>query len=207
MKRDLTFKGCVQSSYINTFVYYHSRFTDFIGHSYLGNKPPYNEVVNKEGFLITGDIAHRVGEHYIFDGRASNDCKPSSGIYQKNINRSSHACIVIKAVGGPVPIVYMENAISKLPYIEEVYVLPVTDKDVGSRVGVLARCSGCKLTLSRLREDIAEIVPAFMLPTALRVMRADEEIERVHSEKLARIPTVEKFFGGNSSAEFWNLAF
>ena len=101
----------------------------------------------------------------------------------------------------------MENAISKLPYIDEIYVLPVTDKSVGSRVGVLARCPGFELTLSRLREDLVEIVPAFMLPTALRVLRTGEEIERVHSEKIARIPTVEKFFGGNSGAELWDLRF
>ncbi|PLB48474.1 acetyl-CoA synthetase-like protein [Aspergillus steynii IBT 23096] len=154
---------------------------------YFGNEPPYEEIVNKDGFHMTGDSAHRVGYHYVFDGRAKSD--------------------FIKAVGGPVPVVYMENAISKLPYIEEVYVLPVADKAVGSRVGVLARCSGSELTLKRLREDLVEIVPAFMLPTALRVMRAGEDIERGHSEKLARLPTVEKFFGLNSTAELWDLGF
>ncbi|KAK1148474.1 hypothetical protein N8T08_009479 [Aspergillus melleus] len=76
-----------------------------------------------------------------------------------------------------------------------------------NRVGVLARCPGFELTLSRLREDLLETVPAFMLPTALRVLRTGEEIERVHSEKVARIPTVEKFFSGNSGAELWDLRF
>ncbi|KAI9038869.1 acetyl-CoA synthetase-like protein [Aspergillus affinis] len=154
---------------------------------YLHNQPPYHELVDNEGSFITGDTAHRDGDYYIFDGRTSSD--------------------FIKAVGGPVPVVYMENTISKLPYIEEVYVLPVMDKTVGSRVGVLARCSGSELTLRRLREDLVKIVPAFMLPTALRTLRTGEEIERNHSEKIARILTVEKFFGVHSGAELWDLRF
>lgn len=85
--------------------------------------------------------------------------------------------------------------------------LPVTDKSVATRVGVVARCSKIELTLQRLREDLVRLVPEFMLPTALHVLRPGEEIERGHSEKIARMPTVEKFFGQHSTPELWDLKF
>ena len=99
---------------------------------------------------------------------------------------------------------------SELPYCEEAYVLPVSDPEFATRVGVLARWSGgfdCQFNLERLRNDLAPSVPSFMLPTALRVLREGEKPAQTNSEKLAKAATIEKFFGSGMDVELWNLEF
>jgi len=42
---------------------------------YLNHEGATTDMFDRDGYYKTGDIAHRVGEYYIFDGRASMDCK------------------------------------------------------------------------------------------------------------------------------------
>ena len=42
---------------------------------YLKDEAAINSVIDEEGFLHTGDLCHKVGEYYFFDGRASADCE------------------------------------------------------------------------------------------------------------------------------------
>lgn len=43
--------------------------------SYLDDEVATKTAIDEEGFYRTGDLAHRVGDEYIFDGRASTDCE------------------------------------------------------------------------------------------------------------------------------------
>ncbi|KAJ5183129.1 acetyl-CoA synthetase-like protein [Penicillium capsulatum] len=182
--------------------------TSFI--DYLNNEIPPEKVFGSEGFVITGDIAHWNGDHYIFDGRASGDCEYTILQVTTTPKSPNAISLVIKAAGGPVPIVLLETRISELPYIEEVYVLPASDREVGNRVGVLARCTDDfqeKLTLARLREDLSGSVADFMLPTALQVLQRGEDIVRNVNGKLDKTATTTKFFSARSGVELWDLTF
>lgn len=44
-------------------------------HSYLDNEAATKAAFDEDGFFKTGDLAHRVGDEYVFDGRAATDCK------------------------------------------------------------------------------------------------------------------------------------
>ncbi|KAL4893402.1 hypothetical protein BDV59DRAFT_201971 [Aspergillus ambiguus] len=47
----------------------------FLG--YLSDEIPSEDLFDHEGYFNTNDTAHRVGDDYVFDGRASSDCEYS----------------------------------------------------------------------------------------------------------------------------------
>ncbi|KAL4926876.1 uncharacterized protein BDV17DRAFT_268799 [Aspergillus undulatus] len=68
-------------------------------------------------YYRSGDIAHGVGECYIFDARAFID--------------------LIKTPAGPVPVQKIERALSRIPSAETAYAVPVPDEEKGQRVSVI----------------------------------------------------------------------
>lgn len=48
---------------------------------YLNENNTATSLFDGDGFYKSGDIAHRVGEYYIFDGRASIDCMSHSDLH------------------------------------------------------------------------------------------------------------------------------
>ncbi|KAI9933569.1 hypothetical protein MW887_008042 [Aspergillus wentii] len=145
----------------------------FIG--YLNDEISREDLFTHDGYYKTGDIAHRKGDHFFFDGRASMD--------------------FIKTIASPVPIVYLENQISKLPHIQEAYVVPVYDARIGNRVGVLARVSAPNYDLQTLRDALAEAqVASHMLPTVLRLLSDEEKVPMTDSAKIAKMKLLELYF-------------
>ncbi|KAL3469954.1 hypothetical protein BJX99DRAFT_264663 [Aspergillus californicus] len=161
-------------------------------------------IFNAEGYYKTGDIAHKVGEYYIFDGRASID--------------------FIKTANGPVPVQLVEQTLSSLPCIETGYVVPVPDKLLGRRVGVIARfvpspaegdnsrTNGIRIGkdtpkargLLTIRRDLAQLghLPAHMLPTAFRMLGENERLPLTLSAKVLKERVLEQFFPLSPSGAF-----
>ncbi|KAL4795098.1 hypothetical protein BDV19DRAFT_389501 [Aspergillus venezuelensis] len=146
--------------------------TTFLG--YLNGNGP-NDLLDEEGYQKTGDLVHKIGEFYIFDGRASVD--------------------FIKTNAEPVPVQKLEQALSQLPNVETALVIPVPDKTIGRRVGVIGRSKGNEqMTLDSLREGLKELVPDYMLPTAFRKLGEEDELPVNHAGKISRMEVVERYF-------------
>ncbi|KAL4953663.1 hypothetical protein BDW69DRAFT_194642 [Aspergillus filifer] len=146
--------------------------TTFLG--YLNGNGP-SSLLNDEGYQKTGDLVHKIGEYYIFDGRASVD--------------------FIKTNAEPVPVQKLEQALSQLPNVESALVIPVPDKTIGRRVGVIGRSKGGEpMTLDGLREGLSKLVPEYMLPTTFRELGEGDELPVNHAGKVAKMEVMERYF-------------
>ncbi|KAJ5328761.1 hypothetical protein N7452_009151 [Penicillium brevicompactum] len=144
----------------------------FLG--YLNNEPSIDGLFDEEGYFRTGDIAHQEGIYYFFDGRGALD--------------------FIKTAGGRVPVIELEEVIRKLNYLKEAYVVPVKDRTIGTRLGVLVKPRKGVVSLETLRGDLASRLPNFMLPNAFRLMLDEEQVPRTPSDKVAKKKLIEEFF-------------
>ncbi|OJJ49484.1 hypothetical protein ASPZODRAFT_1498823 [Penicilliopsis zonata CBS 506.65] len=157
---------------------------DFTFMGYLNNEIAIDTLFDEDGFYRSGDLAHMVGDQFIFDGRISID--------------------FIKTIGGPVPVLQLEQEILKLPYVVEAYVLPVPDRTFGLRTGVLVRFQSPtehQQSLRTLRADLAHSLPPYSLPTALRILQDHETISVTDSGKIAKQTTLERFFPASLDRE------
>ncbi|KAJ6000799.1 hypothetical protein N7481_001208 [Penicillium waksmanii] len=147
---------------------------------YWNNERATREAFDEEGFYRTGDLVHRVDGDYIIQGRAATD--------------------IINCAGVKTPILDVETGLSKLEYISEACVLPVKDPKTGNRVAALVRTrlDRSQLTLQVLRKDLASHLPAFQLPTVLRVLGDQEHIPRTISGKVARQEANTLYFPQNA---------
>ncbi|KAK2736422.1 hypothetical protein FQN57_000755 [Myotisia sp. PD_48] len=135
---------------------------------YLNHKIPLSDVLDEEGFYKSGDLAHKSDGQYIFDGRISTD--------------------YIKTPKGTIAVLQLEEAIVKLPYISEAYVLPVLDGQRGTQVAALIRLTQheepATHNLTNVRADLQIIqVPLFMLPTALYILKDKDSVPKTESEE------------------------
>jgi malonyl-CoA/methylmalonyl-CoA synthetase len=96
-----------------------------------------------------------------------------------------------------VPRLLVEDRLLALQYVTEGYVLPVQDPQCDSRVAVLIRTNDKAdkaVDLARLRTDLSVQLPAYQLPTVLRVLRDDETVPRTWSGKTAMAKAINVFF-------------
>lgn len=100
----------------------------------------------------------------------------------------------------------VEACLTALPYILEGYVLPVADPHCDTRVASLVRLhdNAGKVDLKRIRDDLSDDLPAYQLPTILRILRQDEEVPRTWSDKLAMKKVVQKFFPQDSDDRLYD---
>ncbi|KAL4942603.1 hypothetical protein BDV06DRAFT_211724 [Aspergillus oleicola] len=146
--------------------------TTFLG--YL-NGNGLDGLLDDEGYQKTGDLVHKIGDFYCFDGRASVD--------------------FIKTNAEPVPVQQLEQVLSQLPNVETALVIPVPDKTIGRRVGVIGRFKGeQEMTLESLREGLAKLVPHYMLPTAFRELEEGDSLPVNHAGKVAKMEIMERYF-------------
>jgi len=99
----------------------------------------------------------------------------------------------MKVMDGPVPIQVVEQALNSLPSVVHAVVVPVEDKDVGIRVGVIGHFRG-PVTLRSLRRDLSPHLIPRMLPTAFRLLSEDEKLPASASGKVLKKDVAEKFF-------------
>lgn len=107
-----------------------------------------------------------------------------------------------------VPRMQVEACLTALPYILEGYVLPVADPHCDTRVASLVRLreGAGKVNLERIRSDLENELPAYQLPTVLRVLKQHEEVPRTWSDKLAMKKVVQKFFPQDSNDRLYDEA-
>ncbi|KAK8927767.1 hypothetical protein VCV18_004253 [Metarhizium anisopliae] len=74
--------------------------------------------------------------------------------------------------------------------------MPVADPQCDTRVAALVRLRDCFHTvdLSTIRGDLSRHLPAYQLPTVLRVLRDGETVPRTWSDKTALKQAVRMFF-------------
>ncbi|KAE8421001.1 hypothetical protein BDV36DRAFT_292677 [Aspergillus pseudocaelatus] len=150
---------------------------------YMNDEAATRAAFDKDGFYKTGDYAHRVGNDYFFDGRASYDW--------------------VRFHEYTISVLELENRLMDLPYISEAYVITVPDAEAGGLVATLVR--PCKpnidgkqysdITLRRIRKDLAAAnLVAYKLPPLLRVLRDEEQVPRTTSGKTLKKEALRKYF-------------
>lgn len=95
-----------------------------------------------------------------------------------------------------VPRLQVENRLLALPYLQEGYIMPVEDPQCDTRVAALVRKTDrtAKVDLERIRRDLNVDLPAYQLPTVLRVLEDNEVVPRTWSDKTAMAKAVHLFF-------------
>ncbi|KAL4758351.1 class I adenylate-forming enzyme family protein [Aspergillus foveolatus] len=141
---------------------------------YLGDEEATRAAFTEDGFYRTGDLVRRVGDDYCIEGRVSSD--------------------FVKFRGYKVPILEVEMHLLDLPFIAEGCILSATSEDNGGQVAALVRFQAGGSCLKFLQDGLARSLPAYMLPTMLRVLRDGEEIPRSASLKVLRRKAVEQYF-------------
>ncbi|GIK06541.1 putative NRPS-like protein biosynthetic cluster [Aspergillus viridinutans] len=156
---------------------------------YLNDEAATRAAFDDEGFYRTGDLAHRVGDQYVLDGRASADFVRHRGGYK-------------------VPVLEVEAHLLELPYISEAYILSVPDLQDGARVAALVRLrvqqtshgalewteEKHKVDLRTIRSDLADKLSKYKLPTALRILQDGETVPETRTGKPIRKQAVERYF-------------
>lgn len=126
-----------------------------------------------QGWFKTGDIVRHQDGFYFVVGRASVDIIKSGGY----------------KIGAPE----VERVCLDLPYIAEAAVVGVPDEEFGQRVGAIItlakdQTSGPhqshQLTIQKLRDDMRKALPAYKLPTLLRIV--DGELPKGQTGKVQK---------------------
>lgn len=122
------------------------------------------------GWFKTGDIARQDGPYIFIVGRASID--------------------IIKSGGYKIGALEIEKACSELPYVREVTVMGVEDEEFGQRVAAAivlnteTPSSPRRLRLHDLRNDLRRFLPAYKIPSLLRVV--DGELPKGDTGKIQK---------------------
>ncbi|KAM3438750.1 hypothetical protein MY4824_003052 [Beauveria thailandica] len=170
---------------------------------YIENEEATKAAFDDEGYYKTGDLGHVVGDKYVFEGRANDDCK-CSFLVEVTIFDADKGIVIVK-----VPRLLVELAISSLPYISEAYVLRVPDHQERAVCGAIVRVKADKvdpgkqgpLSLGKLHADLTGTLPAYMRPYLLRVLNDDEHIPLTDSQKPNKPVMLKQLFG---VTDFWN---
>lgn len=101
----------------------------------------------------------------------------------------------------------VENTLTDLPYIADAYIIGVPDHEAKELCGAVIRLSKdasppAEVTLSRIRSDLSETLPTYMLPMLLRIMDDEEEVPRTVSQKPIKKKILEQFFG---VTDYWSF--
>ncbi|KAM5475932.1 hypothetical protein MauCBS54593_000614 [Microsporum audouinii] len=169
--------------------------TLFLG--YLDNEAATRAVFTDDGFYRTGDLAHLEGGNYVLDGRATQD-----------FNGATWA--VVRCSANWVPILEVELNLHALPFILEGCIVAVPYPNIHSMVAAIVRfappdtCGDGTIeqSLRFLRTSLATKLPAFMLPTVLRILQEGEELPRTVSNKVIKAKVIEQYFPLSDSWKF-----
>ncbi|KAL4745939.1 hypothetical protein BDW72DRAFT_207788 [Aspergillus terricola var. indicus] len=142
---------------------------------YLNSPGATSRRFDPEGFFKTGDLAILQDGRYVLTGRANMD--------------------LFKSYTYKVPRHQVEAALIALPYVAEGYIMPVADPQCDTQTAALVRLhknydddiGHRKVDLQAIRNDLATEMglPAYQLPTVLRILREHESVPLTWSDKTA----------------------
>lgn len=109
-----------------------------------------------------------------------------------------------------IPSVQVEVALTALPYVTEACVLGVPDheaKEICAAVVRLtpeqeqlqSRYAEQTIDLARLRRDMNESLPKYMLPVLVKILGPGEEMPQTVSQKPIKSQIIKKYFGVDKS--------
>lgn len=101
----------------------------------------------------------------------------------------------------------LEHALEAIPYLSEGYVVAVPDHEANQLCGALVRVqkdneASEKITLTKIRSDLSDQHPTYMLPVLLRVLQDGEEVPLTVSQKPIRNEIVKKYF---LVGDYWSV--
>lgn len=111
---------------------------------------------------------------------------------------------VVRFHGYKISIAEVETHLAELPFVSEVCIVSIPDKDASTRVAALVRFQpdfAGDHTLSTIREALSDKLAQYKLPTALRVLGDDERIPATVIGKVMRRKVVEQYFPVTSNYE------
>ncbi len=127
-----------------------------MSYRYLFDEEATRAAHDAEGWFKTGDICRKEGDYYFIVGRASVDIIKSGGY----------------KIGAPE----VEQVCLSLPYVSEVAIVGVADEEYGERVGAIVsqkQSHPQPITIEKLRDDMRKSLPAYKLPTLLRIVEGE----------------------------------
>jgi malonyl-CoA/methylmalonyl-CoA synthetase len=156
-------------------------------HRYLNNGEATTAAHDDDGWFKTGDICEFRGPFIFIVGRASVDIIKSGGY----------------KIGAPE----IEKACLGLPYVREACVLGVDDEEYGQRVATVVSLSGTNivskhLSIDRLRNDLRTTLPAYKLPTLLKVVEG--ELLKSQTGKVQKKLLGPQLFHNSKDVQVWN---
>jgi malonyl-CoA/methylmalonyl-CoA synthetase len=96
----------------------------------------------------------------------------------------------------------VEQSLGSLPYVSEACVLAIPDHEARELCAAVIRTTrnSEKINLARVRSDLKESLPTYMLPAILRILKDDEEIPRTVSGKAIKKTICKEFF---ATTDWW----
>jgi malonyl-CoA/methylmalonyl-CoA synthetase len=97
-----------------------------------------------------------------------------------------------------IPALRVEQALLNLPYISEACVLGVPHKEARAICGAIVRIRDSALAtdgmlLAKIRADLKDSLPPYMLPAILSIMKGHDELPRTVSGKTIKKEALRKF--------------
>ncbi|PNP44388.1 hypothetical protein TGAMA5MH_03994 [Trichoderma gamsii] len=157
---------------------------------YIGDKEKSKAAFDAEGYFKTGDFAELKNGEFIFSGRANADY------------------ILFRHYR--IPSVQVEVVLTALPYVTEACVLGVPDNEAKEICAAVVRLTPEQeqlqsrhseqiINLARLRKDMNEALPKYMLPVLVKILGPGEEMPQTVSQKPIKSQIIKKYFGVDRS--------
>lgn len=155
---------------------------------------------DESGFFRTGDIFQRKGAKYYMYGRASVDGKRS----EVCLWALFHPLIITKVINKQGRLVFaadVEGPILSLPYVQDVYVVPITQlNSTEKQIAAVIRptkeaASTVHITVDRLRADLRDSgLEEDQIPVAIQITTPDTPLPIGTGGKKGKAQVIKQYF-------------
>ncbi|CAG8260301.1 unnamed protein product [Penicillium salamii] len=155
---------------------------------------------DENGFFRTGDIFQRKGAKYYMYGRASVDGKSS----EVGLWALFHPLIMSKVINKRGRLVFaadVEGPILSLPYVQDVYVVPIiqvdsTEKQIAAVIRPTKEAaSNVHITVDRLRVDLRDSgLEEYQIPVAIQITTPDTPLPIGTGGKKGKAQAIKQYF-------------
>ncbi|PKK48947.1 hypothetical protein CI102_7970 [Trichoderma harzianum] len=153
---------------------------------YVGEDDLTRAAFDEEGYYKTGDLAELRDGQYYFTGRKNHDFA-----FFRFFR---------------IPLQKVEQSLLDLSYISEACVLAIPDHEAKElcaaaiRLDATSSVPAPEISLARIRSDLMQSLPMYMLPAILRILKDGEEIPRNISGKVVKAAVRRELF---ATTDWW----